>query len=171
MERFIYEVPEFKLIFPAIFKPLTFPGTETKKYSCGMAFSADAPLARLQDGLAKTARDKFGSKWTEQGVRRPWQYGHALTDKLPTLKDHVLIRASSNWRPVVRDTTGPRLIVPEPKRMTSGVRCTAEVEMFAYASYGHKGVAMALLSITKTAEGDFGEAFAEMLALDGLEYL
>jgi hypothetical protein len=92
---------------------------------------------------------KFGGK--DKGLHNPLRDGDEDRDG-PEFEGHYFLNAKSKKRPVVLDED--RNVVLNPSEVYSGCYARASVNFYGFAVPGSKGVAVALNSVMKVADGE-----------------
>lgn len=151
------KTPEFRLSFPAIFKPKAFEQQEPK-FSIVMLFDKKkADLAGLKKAVAYAAQEKWGAKekWPKN-LRLPFRDGDEKED-MEGYKGHTYVSASSKQAPQIVDYKGPG-VRPEPIMESDGkayAGCYARATLiaFAYDKAGNKGVSFSLQNVQILRDG------------------
>ncbi len=142
--------PEFRVSFPAIFKPKAFESQE-EKYGLTMLFPKKADLSNLKKIVLNAANDKWGSKdkWPK-GLKLPFRDGDEKSDT-DGYAGHVFAAAKSKDQPGIVDQKLQPILLE--KDFYAGCYARAEVMAYAYDKNGNKGVAFGLQNVQKLREG------------------
>ena len=154
--------PEFRVSFPAVFKPTAFEGAEPK-YSVTMLFDKRTDISALK-ALAKAALIK---KWPDPASRPttmrnpPFRDGDKEKPDVAGYANTIFVRASSKIRPGIVDA-GRNAILDETD-FYAGCYARATLVAYGYDQKGNKGVAFGLQNIQKLRDGEAfsGRAKAE----------
>ncbi len=152
--------PEFRVSFPAVFKPKAFQDQEAK-YSVVMLFDKKVDLSKpaskggkisLKQAAFNAATEKWGpkEKWPK-GLRLPFRDGDEKED-LQGYANCTFISAASKTQPGLVDQV-LRPILSE-QDFYAGCYARAEVIAYAYDVAGNKGVSFSLQNIQKMRDGD-----------------
>jgi hypothetical protein len=163
--------PEFRVSFPAVFKPKAF-GEGEPKYSIVMLFDKKkADLSALKKAYAEAATAKWGdkSKWPKN-LRNPFRDGDEKAET-EGYEGCTFISASSKQRPGLVDQQLNPILTEDA--FYGGCYARATLTAFAYDWMGNKGVSFGLQNIQKIRDG---EAFSgrkraedDFEALEGVE--
>lgn len=145
--------PEFRVSFPAVFKPRAAVEGQEPKYSMSMVFPKTTDITALKQLAANAVMEKWGAdktKWPKN-LRSPFRDG-SEKDYDGYGPDVVFVSATSKVRPGL---VGPDLqpIISE-NEFYGGCYARAEVTAFAYDVSGNKGIAFGLRNIQKTRDGE-----------------
>lgn len=138
--------PEFRVSFPAVFKPKAFENQEAK-YSLVMLFDSDTDLKPLKRAAMNAIVEKWGAdkaKWPKN-LRMPFRDGDEK--EFEGYKGKTFVSASSKTRPGLVDAKVQPIITEE--QFYAGCWARAEVIAFAYDTMGNKGVSFSLQNIQK----------------------
>ena len=145
--------PEFRVSFPAVFKPKSFEGQEPK-FSIVMLFDKKnkEKLAALNEAIKLAATEKWGAdkaKWPKN-LKTPIRDGDEK--ELDGYAGHYFVTASSKQRPgLVDNKLNPILGEDE---FYAGCYARATLQAFAYDTAVNKGVSFGLQNIQKLRDGD-----------------
>ena len=144
--------PEFRVSFPAIFKPRGFEGSEPK-YSVNMLFPKSTDLSELKR-IAKAAADE---KWPNKekrpkDLRNPFRDGDAEKPDWDGYQDVIFVKASSKMKPGLVDQNVQPII--EEGEFYAGCWARATITAFAYNKAGNAGVAFGLQNIQKVRDDE-----------------
>lgn len=147
------QTPEFRVSFPAVFKPRQFKGKGEAKYSIAMLFENGTDLEELKEACRKVARDKWGDDL--DGIKWPFRNGNDKAAKkgMEAYKDTIHITASTKSRPQVIQPDAKTLIVDDEAAFYPGCYARAIVNAFTYENDG-RGVSFGLGNIQKVRDGD-----------------
>ena len=151
------KTPEFRLSFPALWKPKAFEEQEPK-YSLVMLFDKKkADLSGMKKAVVAAAQEKWGAKekWPKN-LRLPFRDGDEKED-MDGYKGHTYVSASSKQAPQIVDFKGPG-IRPEPlteadQKCYAGCYARATLIAFAYDKAGNKGVSFSLQNVQVLRDG------------------
>ena len=157
MELKKVKTPEFRLSFPALYKPKSFEQQEAK-YSCVMLFDkTKADLTGMKKAVVAAATEKWGAKekWPK-GMKTPFRDGDEKED-MDGYKGHTFVSASSKQAPQIVDYKGPG-VRPEPipetdNRCYAGCYARATLIAFAYDKAGNRGVSFSLQNVQVLRDG------------------
>lgn len=143
--------PEFRLSFPAVWKPKAFEQQEPK-YSVVMLFDKKTDLKDLKRVVMLAATEKFGAKesWPK-GLRLPFKNGDEKTD-LQGYAGTIVVNASSKQRPGVVDRQKQPILLEED--FYAGCYARATLIAFAYDKAGNRGVSFSLQNLQKLRDGE-----------------
>lgn len=144
--------PEFRVSFPAIFKPISFEGGEAK-YKINMMFPKGTDLSAMK-AIAKAAIE---TKWPDaakrpKDLRNPFRDGDVEKPDWPEYADTIFVSASSKMKPGLVDQNVQPII--EESEFYAGCYARATVTAFAYDVAGNKGVAFGLQNVQKIKDGE-----------------
>ena len=141
--------PEGRLLFPALFEPKAFENSTVEKYSCVLAFDADADLSLLINEVREAAKaaglDKGARNPLCKGDDKVAEWGDAFAGK-------TYIRIATQFKPFVCDRNKQEII--DPSKVYSGCYARAVVHAYPYNKVGNKGVSFGLDSIQITRDGE-----------------
>lgn len=152
---------EFRVSFPAIFKPKSFEGNEPK-YSIVMLFDKKIDLNKpaagqkvsMKQAAHNAAIEKWGpkEKWPKN-LRMPFKDGNEKAD-MNGYENTITVSASAKEasQPGLVDQ-GRRPILNE-RDFYAGCYARAELIAFAYDIAGNRGVGFALQNVQKLRDGD-----------------
>lgn len=144
--------PEFRVSFPAVFKPKAALDGGDPKYSVTMLFAPGTDLSGLKALVKAAGVEKWGAdleKWPK--LRLPFRDG-AEKDYEGYGKGVVFCAASSKDRPGLVDQKVQPIM--EQSDFYGGCYARATVTAFAYDRAGNKGIALGLRNIQKTRDGE-----------------
>jgi len=165
MSRIITTTPPFVLMFNHLFEPHSLPNfpAAQKKYGCSMWFQNKADASVLSEALEEEGQRFFGvgqsfNTYLKSGYApyESWYQVSARSIRKPLLRVHL-----------VEDLCH----IAERGSIRNGDSCIAEVAPAAFEAYGHKGVVLELLSLTKIEESPVSEEQAALLTLKEQEGL
>lgn len=144
--------PEFRVSFPAIFKPVSFEG-QTAKYKINMMF----PKSTNLDGMMALAKAAVMAKWPDEAkrpkdLRNPFRDGDTEKPDWPEYADTTFVSATSKMKPGLVDKNVEPII--EEEEFYAGCYAKASVTAFAYDKAGNRGVAFGLQHVQKTKDGE-----------------
>lgn len=153
--------PEFRISFPALFRPAAMEGSEPK-FGLTMLFPVSASAAL--EPLRQRVKDVVAIKWTDAKsrppkLRNPLRDGNEKTH-IDGYKDCIFAKATSKTRPRI---VGPDMqdIIDETK-VYAGSYARAVVEAYAYNRNGNAGVALSLIMLQWLRDGEpFGRSYGE----------
>jgi len=143
--------PEFRVSFPAVFKPRSAAEGQKEKYSISMLFPKTTDLTPLKLAVRKAIEGKWGTdqaKWPK-GLRLPFRDGNEKD--YDGYKDTVFCTASSEQKPGLVDQNVEDII--DQGEFYGGCYARATINAFAYDKAGNKGVAFGLRNIQKIRDG------------------
>lgn len=162
--------PEFRLSFPALFKPKAFEQQEPK-FSIVMLFDKKkADLTKMKQAVAFAASEKWGAKekWPKN-LRLPFRDGDEKED-MEGYKGHTFVSASSKQKPGLVDYPDRNPIDETDNKAYAGCYARATLIAFAYDKRGNRGVSFSLQNVQilrdgkpfsgrKNAEDEFNDDF------------
>lgn len=155
--------PEFRVSYPALFKPKAGPGGGKPKYSLVMIFDSTADLAKLKRAANEVAIAKWGAERLQDkafaaSLRSPFRKGDegSYIAKDGFGPGVIFINAKSDNQPELLDQ-GKKPITSE-RDLYGGCYARAVVACFAYDPKekqiaGQKGVGFAVRLVQKTRDG------------------
>lgn len=147
------KTPEFRLSFPALFKPKAFEQQEPK-FSIVMLFDKKkADLSGLKKAVAAAAQEKWGpkEKWPKN-LRLPFRDGDEKED-MEGYKGHTFVSASSKQKPGLVDYPDRNPIDETDNKCYAGCYARATLIAFAYDKAGNKGVSFSLQNVQVLRDG------------------
>ncbi len=149
---------EFRVSFPAIFKPKGFQDQEPK-YSVAMLFPKNvklsAPANKQKNSLRAICSAAAAEKWGEDKDKWPKRLKMPFRDGDESETDgyagHIYCNASSKTKPGVVDKDLTPIM--NEADLYAGCYARAEVIAFAYDVSGNRGVGLALQNIQKLRDG------------------
>lgn len=144
--------PEFRVSFPAIFKPVSFEGGAAK-YKVNMMFPKNTDLSAMK-ALAKAAiEDKWPDKAKRpKDLRNPFRDGDTEKPDWPEYADTIFVAATSGMKPGLVDQEMQPII--EEGEFYAGCYAKASVTAYGYNKAGNVGVAFGLQNLMKTKDGE-----------------
>lgn len=144
--------PEFRVSFPAIFKPRGFEGSEPK-YSVNMLFPKGVKL----DALKKIAQAAADEKWPDKdkrpdNLRNPFRDGDKEKPDWDGYQDVIFVKATSKMKPGLVDQNVQPII--EESEFYAGCWARATITAYAYNKAGNAGVAFGLQNIQKIRDDE-----------------
>lgn len=140
--------PEFRVSFPAIFKPKAFPGQEAK-YSVVMLFDRNTDLAKLKAAVKNAIVEQFGddkARWPKKfklpfrdGVEREGTEGYG--------PNTIFVSATSKTQPGLVNNRLEKII--SETDFYPGCWARAELIAYWYDVNGNKGVGFSLQNLQK----------------------
>ena len=141
---------EFRVSFPAVFKPQAFEGQEPK-YEITMLFPKDTDLSALE----AAAEEALAEKWPDE-KKRPNKLTMPFVDgndkEYDGYADHIAIKAKSKMKPGLVDRA--KKPITDESEFYGGCYARASVAAYAYDIAGNKGVAFALNNVQKLRDGE-----------------
>jgi len=142
--------PEFRVSFPAIFKPSEYNGKE--KFGVTMLFSNQTDLSKLKKMCVEVAKEKWGEKLPKP-LKMPFRDGNEKDlDKYPSFEDTIFCAAQTLYQPGLVDE-GLQPIIDESE-FYAGCYARASVSAFAWEFQGKKGISLNLMNVQKLRNGD-----------------
>jgi hypothetical protein len=144
--------PEFRVSFPAIFKPKAFDNQEAK-YSLVMLFDKKEDLKSLKKAALMAAEEKWGpdkAKWPKP-LRMPFRDGDTRSE-MQGYPGTIFVSASSKTQPGLVDQRLQRILSEQD--FYAGCYARAEIIAFAYDTKGNKGISFSLQNVQKLRDGD-----------------
>jgi hypothetical protein len=142
--------PEFRVSFPAVFKPKAFEQQEAK-YSIVMLFDKRVDLKDLKRAALNAAIEKWGPKEGWPKIRLPFKNGDEKQD-LQGYPGTIVVNASSKQRPGVVDKAVQPIL--DESQFYAGCYARATLIAFAYDKAGNRGIGFALQNIQKLRDGE-----------------
>jgi hypothetical protein len=156
----ITRTPECTILWPALFEPESFNGSE-KKYRCVLLFEADADFTNIKTAIAAAREKKFPGKDREfyQTLRHPLRKGdekavdkNGKPDPESLFFGRVYLSAKSDFQPQIVDRSNQP--ITDAKLLYGGCRVVALLSFYGYEYLGNRGVSCSLLAVMKTDDGD-----------------
>lgn len=143
--------PEGMLLFPALFEPRAFEGSDKETYSCVLVFSKDTDLTALNAAVRAAFQAKFPKG--ASGARNPLRDGdEKVEDWGEFMAGTKYIRCSSQFQPKVVDRRKQEIL--DESKVWSGCYARAVVAPYGYDKMGNKGVAFGLDAVQILREGE-----------------
>ena len=143
--------PEFRVSFPAVFKPRAFEGQEPK-------FSVTMLIPKSEDitPLKQLAQKAINEKWPNPaerptGLRHPFRDGDKEKADVQGYAGHWFIKATSKQKPGVVDMQVNPII--DENEFYAGCYAKATLTAYAYDRAGNRGVAFGLQNVQKQRDG------------------
>lgn len=148
----IVMTPEFRVSFPAVFKPKRQKGDATSepKYGLTMLFPKGADLSKLKAAAQEAVREKWGDK-PPKNLRSPFR-DQGEKEYEGYEEGAVFVSASSKQKPGLVDRQRQDII--DETEFYPGCYARATIRAFAYDNNGNKGVAFGLNNVQKLRDGD-----------------
>lgn len=151
--------PEFRVSFPAVFKPKAFKDQEAK-YSLVMLFDKKTDLKELK----RAATNAMLEKWPEAKdperrkklkLKMPFRDGDEKEDT-QGYKGTIFVSASSKTKPGLVNQRREAIITEEVgvDGFYAGCFARSTLIAFAYDQMGNKGVSFSLQNVQKLRDGD-----------------
>lgn len=141
---------EFRVSFPAVFKPQAFEGQEPK-YEVTMLFPKDTDLSALEAAAEAAVADKWpDEKKRPKNLRMPFTDGD--TKDYDGYEGNVAIKAKTKTKPGLVDRA--KKPITDESEFYGGCYARASVVAYAYDMAGNKGVAFALNNVQKLRDGE-----------------
>jgi len=137
------KTPEFRVSFPAIFKPQDFGNQD--KYGLVMLFPKDADLSVLKQAAEQVAKDKW-PEGVPAGLKNPF-HDQASKQYAGYEAGAIYVNVRSNRRPGLIDENYQEITSTD--EFYAGCWARATVTASAYDSNGSKGVTFYLNNIMK----------------------
>ena len=142
--------PEFRVSFPAIFKPSEYNGKE--KFGLTMLFSKGTDISKLKKLCVDTAKEKWGEKLPKP-LKFPFRDGNEKDlDKFPSFEDTTFCQAQTLYQPGLVDEKLQPII--DESEFYPGCYARASISAFAWEFQGKKGVSINLLNVQKMRDGE-----------------
>lgn len=142
--------PEFRVSFPALFRPRKANEQAEAKYSVSMLFPKNADLTALKKAAEKAAKEKWGDKIPKK-LKTPFL--NQGDYELEGYEDGaILIRASSLQKPGVVDRNVQSIL--DESEVYPGCYARATVRLFTYEVNGNCGVSFGLQNLQKLRDGE-----------------
>ena len=144
--------PEFRVSFPAVFKPKRQKGDATSepKYGLTMLFPKGADLSKLKRAAEEAVKEKWGDK-PPKNLRSPFR-DQGEKEYEGYEEGAVFVSASSKQKPGLVDRQRQDII--DETEFYPGCYARATLRAFAYDNNGNKGVAFGLNNVQKLRDGD-----------------
>ena len=144
--------PEFRVSFPAVFKPKRQKGDDTSepKYGLTMLFPKGADLSKLKAAAQEAVKEKWGDK-PPKSLRSPFR-DQGEKEYEGYVEGAVFVSASSKQKPGLVDRQRQDII--DETEFYPGCYARATLRAFAYDNNGNKGVAFGLNNVQKLRDGD-----------------
>ena len=148
----IVMTPEFRVSFPAVFKPKRQKGDATSepKYGLTMLFPKGADLSKLKAAAQEAVKEKWGDK-PPKNLRSPFR-DQGEKEYEGYVEGAVFVSASSKQKPGLVDRQRQDII--DETEFYPGCYARATIRAFAYDNNGNKGVAFGLNNVQKLRDGD-----------------
>lgn len=148
----ILMTPEFRVSFPAVFKPKRQKGDATSepKYGLTMLFPKGADLSKLKAAAQEAVKEKWGDK-PPKNLRSPFR-DQGEKEYEGYVEGAVFVSASSKQKPGLVDRQRQDII--DETEFYPGCYARATIRAFAYDNNGNKGVAFGLNNVQKLRDGD-----------------
>ena len=148
----ILMTPEFRVSFPAVFKPKRQKGDATSepKYGLTMLFPKGADLSKLKAAAQEAVKEKWGDK-PPKNLRSPFR-DQGEKEYEGYEEGAVFVSASSKQKPGLVDRQRQDII--DETEFYPGCYARATLRAFAYDNNGNKGVAFCLNNIQKLRDGN-----------------
>jgi len=142
--------PEFRVSFPALFKPVAFQNQDPK-YSVTMLIPKSADISKLRALAAEAVNEKWPDKNKRPKVlKHPFRDGDSEKPDIDGYAGHWFIKASSKMQPGLIDQNLQPIIAEE--EFYAGCYARATVTAYAYDNVG-QGVAFGLQNVQKLRDG------------------
>ena len=144
--------PEFRVSFPAVFKPDSFSDDQEKKYKVTMLFPKETDLAAMYKMAEEVCREKWG-KDIPKNLRNPFRDGEEKD--LDGYAGMFFVNCSTKQKPGVVDMNVQPII--DESEFYAGCWAKATVTCYAYGGPGTKyraGVAFGLQNLQKQRDDD-----------------
>lgn len=149
--------PEFRVSFPAVFKPKAFQNQEPK-YSCVMIFDKKTDLTKLREAVKNAIVEQFGedmSRWPQRTVngkkelalKLPFRDGADREDTEGYGPDKIFVTATSKNPPGLVNNRLEKIL--SEADFYAGCWARAEIIAFYYDTNGNKGVSFSLQNLQK----------------------
>jgi hypothetical protein len=149
--------PEFRVSYPAVFKPKSYKDQEPK-YSLVMIFDKATDLTKLRTAVRNAIVEQFGedkTRWPtrvvngkrELALRMPFRDGGDRPDTEGYGEDKIFVSASSKAQPGLVNARLDKII--SEQEFYAGCWARAELIAFYYDTNGNKGVSFSLQNIQK----------------------
>ena len=161
-------LPPFTLVFPDLFAPKVSELTGKESYGILMLFDerkSAVDLGPLRAMVEQIKKEVFGgyespiAKFPIKNGNDMFQAGKAKLDagvsdsSLFEIYEHkTVVRASSNFKPEVRNRETGRLI-EDPAEIYGGCLCRAHVHLWGYSEQTYAGITLTLASVEKLRDG------------------
>lgn len=143
--------PEGRMMFPNLFEPSGFEGSEKQTYSCLLVFPNGTDLTPLNDAIKAAFVAKFPKG--AAGAWNPVRDGNEKVDDWgEVFKDAKYIRVSSVFQPTVVNRKKQEIL--EKDQVYSGCYARAVVAPYAFDTRGNKGVAIGLDAVQILRDGE-----------------
>ena len=146
--------PEFRVSFPAVFKPAKFEKNEPK-YGVTMLFPKKTDISALKKAAFNAAIEQFGSKENfPEDLKWPWKDGDKKKKGTPGYAGTIYISArskESNQPGIVDQRREP--IISE-KDFYAGCYARAEIIAYYYDVNGNEGISFSLQNVQKLRDGE-----------------
>lgn len=144
--------PEFRVSYPAVFKPKAFEGQEAK-YSVVMLFDKKTDITTLKKAAHAAKIEKWGpnkEKWPKN-LRSPFRDG-ADREGTDGYGEGVIFISASSKTPVGLVDNKLGAILNE-QDFYAGCYARAQIVAYAYDTHGNRGVAFGLQNLQKLRDG------------------
>lgn len=141
--------PEFRVSFPAVFKPQAAMEGQEPTYNIQMLFPKTTDLSALKKAVKEAIVEKWGAN-PPKTLRLPFKDGDEKD--YDTHKGHIYINAKSKIKPGLVDQDLQEIISPED--FYGGCYARATLTVYSYDRKGNQGVAFGLQNIQKLRDGE-----------------
>lgn len=143
--------PEFRVSFPAVFKPkAAFEGNDPT-YNIQMLFQKSTDISVLKQAAKKAAKKKFPDG-VPKGFRWPWRDGDEKN--LDNYKGTIFISAKSKMAPGIVDAKKEEITILDQDKFYAGCWARATLTAYTYDFAGNKGVAFGLQNLQKLRDDE-----------------
>lgn len=147
--------PEFRVSFPAVFKPKAFKDQDPK-YSVVMLFDKKTDISALKKAAANAMLEKWPEakdpeKRKKLKLKMPFRDGDEKEDT-QGYKGCIFVSASSKTRPGL--VNGKREPIIDEEEFYPGCYARATLIAFAYDTAGNRGVSFSLQNVQKIRDGE-----------------
>lgn len=153
----IVKTPKFRVSYPNVFTPSSFPGQEPK-YGVTMLFPKAADLSALK----QLAKEAIEAKWPDAATRakivqnpnfkNPFRDGDLEKPDTDGYKGCIFVRATSKMKPGLVDRNVQPIMSEE--EFYAGCYAMAAVTAYAYSTAGNTGVAFGLQHLQFLEHGE-----------------
>ncbi len=143
--------PEFRVSFPAVFKPKSFQGQEAK-YSVVMIFDEKTDISGIKRAVRNAIVEEFGedkARWPKK-LRLPFRNASEREGTEGYEPGKIFISATSKTQPGLVDHNLEKIIAEQ--HFYAGCWARAELIAFYYDVSGNKGVSFSLQNLQKTKD-------------------
>lgn len=155
---------EARVSFPHLIAPWAGAPGQDAKFSATLIFDpSDPTVAMLRELVKECARNRWGAKMPA-GMRSPVSDG---VERYPETVGKVVVKTTARTRPAVIDAL--KRPITDENELYGGMYGRAQVSAYSYDQSGNRGVALSLLALQKTRDGErFGGEAADVGAFDEL---